>query len=64
MNDLDDGAECPLNVLAADTKLRGVVGRPDVCADIQRAMDRLEICDNVNLLKKREMQKNPAHGEE
>lgn len=53
MNDLDVGAECAFNMLAADTKLRGVVDRPDICADIQRAMDRLEKCDNRKLLKYR-----------
>lgn len=53
MNDLDVGAECAFNMLVADTKLREVVDRPDVCADIQRAMDRLEKCDNRKLLKYR-----------
>lgn len=69
INDLDDGAECPFNMLAADTKLRGVVDTPDVCADIPRATDRLEKCDNRNLLKYRKgkckalhvVRNNPSH---
>lgn len=42
INDMDTGTEDALSKFADDTKLGGVVGRPEGCATIQGDPDRLE----------------------
>jgi len=41
INDLEDGTKCTLSKFADDAK-PGLVGTPEGCATIQRALDRLE----------------------
>ena len=51
INDLDDRTECNLSKFADDTKLGGVDVTPDVCAAIQRHLDRLENWSERNPIK-------------
>ncbi|KAK4806988.1 hypothetical protein QYF61_000317 [Mycteria americana] len=51
INDLDDRTECNLSKFADDTKLGGVDDIPDVCAAIQRHLDRLENWSERNPIK-------------
>lgn len=41
---MDGRTECTISKFADDTKLGGVVDKPDGCAAIQRVVDSLEMC--------------------
>lgn len=50
LNDLGE-AERTLSKFPGDTKLEGVAGTPERCADIQRVLDRLEKRADSDLMK-------------
>ncbi|KAK4829973.1 hypothetical protein QYF61_008104 [Mycteria americana] len=51
INDLDDGAECPLRKVTDNTKLGGVADTPEGHAAIQRDLNRVEKWADRNLMK-------------
>ncbi|KAK4815299.1 hypothetical protein QYF61_026204 [Mycteria americana] len=51
VNDLEDGTECSLSKSAEDAKPGGVVGTPEGCATVQRALNRPESWTNRNRME-------------
>ena len=63
VGDMDNGTECTLSKFANDTRLCGVVNRPEGRDAIQRGLDRLErwACTNVIEFQHGQME-GPASG--
>ena len=51
INDIDSGIKCALSKFADDTKLWSVVNTPEGLYAIQRDLDRLKQCVQVNLMR-------------